>query len=617
MNANPTTASAWVQAGFQAQQQGDAERAERAYQQALQLHAEHPAALQLLGGLLRRRGDTVQAEALLRRSLAADASQAHVWNNLGNLLLASARADEALVCYDRALALQPAYADAHYNRARALHALARLPEAAASLNQALEAAPQPTLAMLQLHAQIEGDSGLVDSALRTLDKALTVAPKHLGLLHNRAVLLQRQQRHAEALAAHEHAAALGLDAADAHYNRGNTLQSLGRPADAAAAYRQALARDGGHALALFDLARLRWRQGEADFDAELRAAQNNGQAAPALSGLHAHLLWRAERYADAAKAYRSALAALPQAPGLHDGLARCLVRLGALEEGLAAHRQALSLAPDDAELHSHHAASLLVAGRPDAALAAAEAACLRAPLHQHAQALRVLAWRLLGDARAEWAAGADGARGLVQFFDLKAPPGFADMASFNSALAAELRALHGDHQAPIDQTLRGGTQTLGNIFDQGHPLVDALKARITEAVGRYIANLPEDATHPFLARRVPAAPGAATTWRYTDSWPRLPHRPCASPRLGQLGLLRERAAGLHRRLGAPGLAALRPARSAAAGHRSRQPGATRTAAGAGPAGAVSVDGLARHTALRRRGRAPDHRLRRDAGVMAT
>ena len=284
MNATPTTAAAWVQAGFHAQQQGDAERAEHAYQQALQLQAEHPAALQLLGGLLRRRGDAVQAEALLRRSLAADASQAHVWNNLGNLLLAGARAEESLACYERALALQPAYADAHYNRARALHALARLPQAAASLNQALATAPQPTVAMLQLHAQIEGDSGLVDSALRTLDKALAVAPQHLGLLHNRAVLLQRQHRHAEALAAHDHAAALGLDAADAHYNRGNTLQSLGRPADAAAAYRQALARDGSHALALFDLARLRWRLGEADFDAELRAAQNSGQAAPALAG---------------------------------------------------------------------------------------------------------------------------------------------------------------------------------------------------------------------------------------------------------------------------------------------------------------------------------------------
>ena len=511
MKATPHTANAWAQAGFQAQQQGDIAGAETAYQQALRLQPEHPAALQLLGGLARRRGDDASAEALLRRSLAADARQPHVWNNLGNLLLASARAEEALSHYERALQLQPPYADAHYNRARALQQLARLPEAAASLNQALALSPQPTVAMLQLHAQIEGDLGHVDSALRTLERALAAAPQHLGLLHNRAVLLQRCHRHEEALALHDRAAALGLDLADAHYNRGNTLQSLGRHEEALRAYRQALARDPGHLLSHFDLARLRWRMGHEDFDADLRAAQSQPHPTPALLGIHGHLLWRAERFADAASAYRRALLAMPGAAGMHDGLARCLLRLGEVPAGLAAHAQAVSLAPADAELHTHHAASLLLAGCHEAALAAAEAACRLAPLHQHAQALRVLAWRLLGDARAAWA---DDPQRLVQACDLEAPPGFASMAAFNDALAEALRRLHQDRQAPIDQTLRGGTQTVGTLFDQGHPLVDALKARITEAVGRYIAALPDDAAHPFLARRAAAAQG----WRYTDSW---------------------------------------------------------------------------------------------------
>ena len=511
MNPTPNTAQAWVQAGFQAQQQGDVAGAEAAYQQALRLQPEHPAALQLLGSLVRKRGDAAGAEVLLRRSLAADPKQAHVWNNPGNLLLADARADEALTAYERALQLQPPYADAHYNRARALHQLDRLPDAAESLNRALALTPQPTLAMLQLHAQIEGDLGHVDSALRTLERALAAAPEHLGLLHNRAVLLQRCHRHTEALDLHERAAVLGLDAADAHYNRGNTLQSLGRHGDALAAYRQALTRDATHALALYDLARLRGRLGEDDFDAEMRSARARDGAALGLAGVHAHLLWRAERHADAAQAYGDAVRALPQAAGMHDGLALCLVRLGDVNAGLAAHTRALALAPDNGELHTHHAASLLVAGRPDAALAAAETACALAPRHQHAQAIRALAWRSLGDPRAAWA---DAPQRLIRAYDLEAPAGFASMEAFNSALAAELLRLHGDRQAPIDQTLRGGTQTLGNIFDQSHALVDALKARITETVQRHLDDLPDDATHPFLAHR----PQAAQGWRYTDSW---------------------------------------------------------------------------------------------------
>ncbi len=507
---NTATPQALVQAGFQAQNQGDTARAEAAYRQALAMQPDHAPALQLLGSLLRKQGDLVQAEALLRRSLAADARQPHVWNNLGNLLHAAGRSAEALVCFDQALAQAGSspYPDAHYNRARVLHALSRLPEAAASLNRALALTPQPSVALLQLHAQIEGDSGFIASALATLDKALQLAPDKVALLHNRAVLLQRAHRPAEALAVHERAAALGLDAADAHYNRGNTLQSLGRHAEALAAYGRALAHDPRHALTLYDLARLRWRQGDADFDAELRSAIAADPASPLLPGVHAHLLWRAERHAEAAQAYRLALQHAPHAPGLLDGLGRSLVRLGETEAGLQAHRDAVAAAPQDVELRSNHAASLLVAGQWPAALAEAEAACLMAPTHQQAQALRLLAWRLQGDARAD--AVCDVQR-FVQVIELPAPAGFSDIASFNAALAQELQALHGDRQAPIDQTLRGGTQTVGDIFEQGHPLVDALKARISEAVEAYVAALPQDGTHPFLGRRTAG-------WRFTDSW---------------------------------------------------------------------------------------------------
>jgi hypothetical protein len=102
----------------------------------------------------------------------------------------------------------------------------------------------------------------------------------------------------------------------------------------------------------------------------------------------------------------------------------------------------------------------------------------------------------------------------VQAYDLPPPEGWPDMASFNLALAAALEALHTDVQAPVDQTLRHGSQTMDNIFDQGHPLVEQLKGRITQAVDRYIAHLeslPADDSHPLRGRTSPH-------WRYTDSW---------------------------------------------------------------------------------------------------
>jgi len=504
MTSTAAQALALVKQGHAAHQAGDAARAADAYEQALRLQPEQPDALQLLGLLARRAGDLPRAEALMRRSLQVRDAQPHVWNNLGNVLDQAGHAADAEACYARAVALAPGYADAAYNLAVRLHARGDA-SAATMLDRSLAAAGgTPTPAKLQLKAQIEGDTGRLDDALATLDHALALAPDRAALHHNRGVLLQRRHRHADALQAHDRAAALGVEAADAHYNRGNTLQSLGRAAEAAAAYRAALARDPAHALALVDLARLRWRQGDPAFDAELKqAALHSPQAA----AHHAGLLWRADRHAEGAAAYRHAITLAPQAAALHDGLALCLARLGDIPASLAAHARALALAPTSAPLHTHQAITWLMARRREPALDAAARACLLAPDDQHAQAVHALALRVLGDPRAQ---ALEDPR-LVGVHDLPPPPGFADMATFNAALAAELAALHGDREAPVDQTLRHGTQTMGDILAQGHPMVDALKSRLTEAIDRHIAALPDDARHPFLRRR-------QARWRYTDSW---------------------------------------------------------------------------------------------------
>jgi len=508
MNNAKRQADALIQRGFDSQRAGDVAQAQSAYEQALHWQAEHPAALQLLGLLARRRGDAAQAESLMRRSLASDARQPHVWNNLGNLLAHGSRWPEALACFERALDLSATYADAHYNRARVLCTLGRQADALAALARAQALSPAANTAMQQLHARILEAQADLPAALAVLDEALRLSPDKPALLHNRATLLQRFHRPAEALQSHERALALGLDVADAHYNHGNTLQSMGRMDDAVAAYRRALARQPLHRLALYDLARLRWRLGEPGFDRELldaAAAHPQSSLAP---GLRGHLLLRAERYADAAACFEQALQCDPPAAVFHDGLARALARLGRLDESLAHHAHAVALAPADAPLRTSHATTLLMARRADAAAVQAQAACELGPDDQQAWALLGLAWRLSGDPREPWLN--DMAR-LVSVVDLQAPPGFDDMESFNRALAQELIALHRDRVAPMDQTLRGGTQTVGDIFEQAHPLVDALKAVISQAVQAYIDSLPVDATHPFLSRR-------AAGWRFTDSW---------------------------------------------------------------------------------------------------
>lgn len=516
---NPSTAALADQTlrrGFELQNAGQASAAALAYQEVLRLVPEHPAALQLLGLLARREGRWPEAEALMRRSLQAQPRQPHVWNNLGSLLDDMGRAAEALGCFDTAIAQEPRYGEAHYNRALLLHQAGRLAEAMQAVECVVSLGAQVPAPVLQLKALILTEQGALPRALATVDQALALAPERAALHHNRATLLQRLHRHQASLEAHLQAQSLGLDVADAHYNHGNTLQSLGRMDDAAAAYRRALQKDPGHRLALYDLARLRWRQADPRFDEDLQAAgaaQPNSALAP---GLRAQLLMNAERHADAVDAFRQALALQPEGAGFRSGLARCLARLGDMDAALQEHQRAVALAPRDATVRACQAAALLAARQPEQAALAVQVAREVAPEDQYVLSLQGLVWRVLGDPREAWLN--DIAR-FVRAVDLEAPRGFGSMADFNLALTAELEALHKDAAAPVDQTLRRGTQTLGDIFEQGHPLVDLLKQRIAEAVEAHIGSLPEDPSHPFLKRRMDG-------WRFTDSW---------SSRLGQGG----------------------------------------------------------------------------------
>jgi hypothetical protein len=85
------------------------------------------------------------------------------------------------------------------------------------------------------------------------------------------------------------------------------------------------------------------------------------------------------------------------------------------------------------------------------------------------------------------------------------------MAQFNAELCAYLNAMHPPVREYLRQSLRGGTQTSGNLFGAGHVLVEKLQARIAEAVGSYVAALKTDERHPFLSRK-------GGGFRFAGSW---------------------------------------------------------------------------------------------------
>ncbi len=102
-----------------------------------------------------------------------------------------------------------------------------------------------------------------------------------------------------------------------------------------------------------------------------------------------------------------------------------------------------------------------------------------------------LVWRLRGDLRAAWLDGDDA---FIKSYDLEFT------ADELAMLADDLRGLHTMRAPYLEQSVRGGTQTDGQLFFRNIASIQAVRAKVLAAVQRYVAALPPpDATHPLLS----------------------------------------------------------------------------------------------------------------------
>lgn len=344
--------------------------------------------------------------------------------------------------------------------------------------------------------------------LRRLMEQVALRPASAVAEHNLAAALGDMGDAPGAFAAARRAQAKGGDAPETWLVLARALVSLSRLQEAEIALRETLHRRPDYADALRDQAQLIWMQGG---DAQAALAPIDARlASPALPpsaqlvGLRAAI---AREIVGDREAYR---ALEPWLEGPHPAFLDQIASTAASEfDPVLALRHAeiaARAAPEDAEAGVAHLAALMACGRSAEALPGLEARLSSAPDDQYALALRQVAWRVLGDARA---LSAEDYRRLTAAYDLKPPPG-RDRTAWLGDAANALRALHPFRAQPLGQSIRSGVQAALDPRYSGDPAVDA----IFDALDRPI----EDFVGAMAGRSDPMSRRAGAGHEIVGAW---------------------------------------------------------------------------------------------------
>lgn len=455
-------------------------------------------ALHLLGLIRRAQGRAADAERYLRRAIAAQPEAAAHHAALGELLASVALHAPALVAYTEALRLDPQSSATRMAFARSALEAGWLADAESALRHLIASAPSAEA--WEALSRALGAQDRLEEALAAIDAAITLQPGSFAARVARANLLARLGRNEEALNVLDALAGEGRAAPALAFSRGSTLFNLARPAEAEAAFAEGAARWPANVGLQNALANARWMRGAgAAFTADFEAAVAANPADVRLRIACADLIRRADFRERSEALLREGLARTPEDIALLQSLGVLLDEQGRTGEGLPLLQRAVARAPHWTQSRVNLAFALLRLGRGEEALREIEPVRAAEPLNQEWICYETMALRQLGHPR--YRELCDYER-MVAAYDVAPPPGFASIEAFNQALADSLARLHVLEAHPLDQSLRGGSQTSRSLLYVDDPVIRAYLDALAEPIAAYIDAMgPPDPGHPWSGRK--------------------------------------------------------------------------------------------------------------------
>jgi uncharacterized protein (TIGR02466 family) len=367
--------------------------------------------------------------------------------------------------------------------------------AALRMTEALCAGERPDHIALAARARALKAANRPIEALDLNLRAADLYPQSAVAWHNLAATLDDLGRHKEALDAIERGFSLGLDGPESWAVRARVLMGCGEHASAEEAYVQARNRALDDPRITAEYANYVWMlRGDVGLAlAAMDTCFNAGGDPGACLLSKVDILKAAGRRDLADSLLQRAADALPGDLAVQLSACQAAVMAGNLVQASSRMETAERVAPGSPDVMNQSVIFLLASGRASEALGVAKRGLEVSRYDQFLLGWAASAARACGDTLAETLN--DYSR-LIRPITLSRPSSWPDLPTFLSDLASSLKALHVFERQPINQSVRGGLQTLQNLSHSQDPVIAALFEALDAPIRRYMADLgPGDDPH--------------------------------------------------------------------------------------------------------------------------
>ena len=472
----------------------------RLCRQVLSYAPNEPNALYMMGVASAQLGDANGTRAAFDAALKVTPNRVDLLVNYGNFLRETGALQRALQLLQRASELAPTTPGVWQSLSSTQFRLERFAEALKSAEKLVSLSPTDAAAW-ELAAGAAQRLKNHDRAVQLVRSGLEKLPEAATLHYALGQLSRERGDFAVANEAYERARQLGFTSAELFRNNAEALLEVGRPLEAAAFARDGLAHYPTD-IALHQVATRLHVESKAPGDpvGELIKAARSQQTNAALWETAIGFLKYLDRPDDEQQLLKEALASgSPKTPRLLSLEAIAQADAGNKEQMMSTYERLLSRFPDDASVKFDFAIQLLKASAPERANQLFDEVLKESPLDQMALGFKSTALRLMDDDRLNDLVDHEA---MVFKIDVPAPDGYPSRAEYFAEVAAVLESLHHTHAHPIDQSVRGGTQTNGFLFRISHPVVKQLEQQIRLAVVEAFKRFPTNSAHPFWQRHV-------------------------------------------------------------------------------------------------------------------